>query len=246
MGRHRHGRRRGALVALLLAIIGVTITAGDAPPLAPPFSLDNGLVINVPQRILFVLQDGSVVARYPVAVGRKSSPTFVDAFTVVAKAIDPVWHVPPSIQDEQRRAGKTVLTRVPPGPANPLGRYWIGLSVPGYGIHGTNAPDSIGKFTTHGCIRLRAADITALYAHVPVGTEGMSIYEPILVGVSDDAIWLEAHRDVYALDPRDPLTVVIHEVGRHAGAPALDVDAARRVLATRDGRPHRVDAFSTS
>src|SRR5207244_4257585 len=58
--------------------------------------------------------------------------------------------------------GKPVLTHVPPSPANPLGKYWLGLSIPGVGIHGTNAPSSIYNLQTHGCIRLHPDDIEKL------------------------------------------------------------------------------------
>ncbi|MGB9432673.1 MAG: L,D-transpeptidase, partial [Candidatus Acidiferrum sp.] len=56
-----------------------------------------------------------------------------------------------------------------PGANNPLGPRWIGLSVKGFGIHGTNRPDSIGKNASHGCIRLRNRDIEDLFARVQVG-----------------------------------------------------------------------------
>ena len=69
------------------------------------------------------------------------------------------WIVPESIQEEMRREGKDVLTRVPPGPDNPLGRHWIGLSIGGIGIHGTIAPSSVYHFRSHGCIRLHPDDV---------------------------------------------------------------------------------------
>jgi len=56
-----------------------------------------------------------------------------------------------------------------PGSSNPLGPRWIGLDVKGFGIHGTNRPDSIGKNASHGCIRLRNRDIEDLFARVKVG-----------------------------------------------------------------------------
>ena len=56
-----------------------------------------------------------------------------------------------------RREDKVVLTQVPPGPENPLGKHWVGLSIPGIGIHGTLAPASIYHFQSHGCIRLHPA-----------------------------------------------------------------------------------------
>jgi L,D-transpeptidase ErfK/SrfK len=107
-----------------------------------------------------------------------------------------------------RQAGQPVLTHVAPGPKNPLGAFWIGLDRPGYGIHGTNAPASIYRFQTHGCIRLHPEDVAALFQTVPVGAAGEIVYETVLLAqMSDGRIWLEAHPDVYRR-ARDPLLVV--------------------------------------
>ena len=114
---------------------------------------------------------------------------------------DPTWDVPASIQDEMRRAGKRVLTRVPPGPTNPLGQYWLGLSLDSVGIHGTNAPLSIYTFGTHGCIRLRPGDIEELYAQVAEGDRGRIIYEPVLVAYDGTDVFLEVHPDPYGRFP---------------------------------------------
>ena len=63
--------------------------------------------------------------------------------------------MPLSIQKEMEASGQDVLIEVPPGAENPLGRYWLQLSIEGIGLHGTNAPQSIYKFRSHGCMRLR-------------------------------------------------------------------------------------------
>ena len=72
------------------------------------------------------------------------------------------WIVPESIQEEMRREGKDVLTRVPPGPDNPLGRHWIGLSIGGIGIHGTIASSGVYHFRSHGCIRLHPEVVSGI------------------------------------------------------------------------------------
>ncbi len=237
-GRPRHGV---LILAWLAAGIGAFATS-DQPPLAPRVLVD-GVVINVPQRTLFLMRGGDVVVHYPIAVGARGWPTFLGPFTLVVKETDPVWDVPVSIQEEQRRLGKPVLTRVRPGPTNPLGRYWLGLSVPGYGIHGTNAPASIGKFATHGCIRMGNEDIADLFARVEVGTAGLSIYEPLIVALRDGGLWLEAHRDGYGRDKRDGFAHVLAETRRLAPAMAMAVnhDLVRRILRERDGQARRID-----
>ena len=134
---------------------------------------------------------------FPVGLGRRDWPTPTGQFTIVAREENPTWDVPKSIQDEMQREGKTVKTCVPPGPDNPLGSHWLGLSIPGYGIHGTIAPTSIYRFQTHGCIRAHADDIAELFGEVSRGTPAILIYERLLIAKIGQQIYLEAHRDVY-------------------------------------------------
>jgi L,D-transpeptidase ErfK/SrfK len=125
-----------------------------------------------------------------------------------------------------RRQGKPVLTSVPPGPDNPLGRYWIGLNRTGVGIHGTNAPGSIYKTTTHGCIRMHPDDIEELFHRVELETPVTIIYEPVLVARVDGQVFVEAHADVYGRsgDRRDALPLA-----------EADSVAVKRILARREG-----------
>lgn len=134
----------------------------DSRHIVPP-SLTDGILINLPEKMLFDFSKGRLVLSVPVALGKPSWPTPAGPFRIVGKRVEPDWVVPPSIQEEMRREGKKVLIRVPPGPDNPLGHYWLGLSLPNLGIHGTNAPSSIYTMTTHGCILLRPEDIAALF-----------------------------------------------------------------------------------
>lgn len=154
------------------------------------------LTLNVPQRMLY-LADGQAVRAFPVAVGRSDWPTPIGAFTIIQKERDPVWDVPLSIQDEMRRLGQPVLTSVPAGPDNPLGAFFIRLSFGGIGFHGTNAPASIYRFVTHGCVRLNARDIAELYERVTVGMSGAIIYQPVLLTTDNGRVWLEVHPDPY-------------------------------------------------
>jgi len=118
-------------------------------------------------------------------------------FTVVRKEEDPAWHVPASIRAESARTGHPLPLVVPPGPGNPLGRFWIGLSLSGIGIHGTPSQSSIYQTATHGCIRLQRDPIADLYSRVVLGTSGRVIYEPILLTESGDGVYIEVHADVY-------------------------------------------------
>lgn len=199
------GARKGVAPAVLAARNGRTlrtpVAAGDAVVVDNRhIVLDpgaDGLLINVPQRLVFYFADGRLLAHYPVAVGRPDWPTPLGPFSVALREVDPTWDVPVSIQQEMRRAGKPVVTSVPPGPANPLGQYWLGLSLPGVGLHGTNAPASIYQFATHGCLRLHPDDIEALFAYVEEGEPGHIVYEPILVAYDGQNVFVEVHPDRY-------------------------------------------------
>lgn len=163
-----------------------------------PAGLDDGIVINLPQRMLFRLAGGELQAAYPVGLGKPGWSTPSGDFVVTSRERDKTWIVPPSIQREMLLEGKEVKTIVPPGPDNPLGRHWLGLSLPRIGIHGTIAPQSIYHFQSHGCIRLHADDAAELFEVVRKGDAGRVIYQPVLIFRSPDGnVFLEVHRDIY-------------------------------------------------
>ena len=198
------GARFGVAAATLIEMNQLTspyaLAAGrrlviDNTHIAVPYP-DVPLTINVAQRML-VWSDGEQPRAYPITVGRRSWPTPVGGFTIISKETDPVWDVPVSIQREMEQQGKPVITRMAASPANPLGRHWIGLSLPGLGIHGTNAPSSIYAFASHGCIRLHPDDVADLFQRVSVGTAGVLIYQPVIMTVIDGRFWVEAHPDEY-------------------------------------------------
>jgi L,D-transpeptidase ErfK/SrfK len=203
------------------------IPAGAEPP---------AIVINVAQRLLFFFQEDGTVRAFPVAVGRPDWPTPRGRFEIAVKEVDPDWDVPISIQEEMAHKGQPVLTKVPPGPDNPLGNRWLGLSIPAVGIHGTNHPSSIYGFTTHGCIRVHPDDILVLFDLVSVGTRVELIYEPVLLA-SDErgGIYLEVHRDVYrvASSPGRRVERLLREAGlEHLAGSA----AVREAIAAHSGR----------
>jgi lipoprotein-anchoring transpeptidase ErfK/SrfK len=113
------------------------------------------IVVSIPDRKLALIVDGKIIKMYQTAVGATQSPSPSGTFTVISRVSNPTWY----------HAGKVV----PPGKNNPVGSRWIGLSEKGYGIHGTNAPKSIGKSVSHGCIRMRNQDVEQLFEIVKVG-----------------------------------------------------------------------------
>jgi lipoprotein-anchoring transpeptidase ErfK/SrfK len=122
------------------------------------------IVVSLEDRKLALVEDGQVKKIYTVAVGKPSTPSPVGTFTIERRVANPVYH----------HGGKTVQ----PGPGNPVGTRWMGLSLKGYGIHGTNAPKSIGKAASHGCIRMAKADLEELFNEVKVGDTVELIGEP--------------------------------------------------------------------
>lgn len=163
-----------------------------------PANLDTGMVINIPQRILFYFTAGELKATYPVALGRPDWPTPTGKFEVASLVLNPDWHVPKSIQEEMAREEKIVTELVPAGPDNPLGTHWIGLSLAGYGIHGTSAPMSIYQFRSHGCIRLHPEDIEKLFSYLKRGFQGELAYKTVLLGQDDQGkLFLEVNPDIY-------------------------------------------------
>ncbi len=113
------------------------------------------IVVSIPDRQLALLEDGRLVKLYSVAVGAPESPSPTGEFQIVQRLENPGYYKPGVV--------------VAPGAGNPLGTRWMGLSVKGFGIHGTNRPHSIGKNASHGCIRMGKRDIEDLFARVSVG-----------------------------------------------------------------------------
>lgn len=200
-----------------------------------PAALENGIVINIPQRMLFRMQGGKAEQAFPVALGRPDWPTDMGDFTVVSREAGKTWFVPPSIQREMARKGEPVKTEVAPGPDNPLGKYWLGLSLPGLGIHGTIAPESIYHFQSHGCIRLHPDDAEAMYELTRKGDAGRLIYQPVLLyRATDGRVFIESHRDIYrkGIDAMAQL----RELAVAAGVDAeIDWNRAAQILAAQEG-----------
>jgi lipoprotein-anchoring transpeptidase ErfK/SrfK len=104
-----------------------------------------------------------VVRKFGVATGQAVYPTPLGKFQIVVKWKNPWWYPPASPWAQGEKP-------VPPGPGNPLGTRWMGLSAPGVGIHGTPQDGSIGYSLSHGCIRMHIPQAEWLFEHVDVGT----------------------------------------------------------------------------
>src|SRR4051794_12101726 len=150
-GLHSHCAERGTQMHIVKMAAIVMTGAMEA------FSQESArkLIVSIPDRKIALVENGIVLKVFPVAVGKPSTPSPTGTFQVVSRIPHPTWYGHGQI--------------VAPGPANPLGTRWIGLSQRGYGIHGTNVQSSVGKAASHGCIRMRKADIEELFQLVAIG-----------------------------------------------------------------------------
>jgi lipoprotein-anchoring transpeptidase ErfK/SrfK len=111
-----------------------------------------------------LLYDGMKLRRtFAVATGQTRYPTPLGRYQVVVKWRNPWWYPPDSDWAQGQKP-------IPPGPGNPLGTRWLGISSPGVGIHGTPDAASIGYSVSHGCIRMHISDVEWLFNQVGVGT----------------------------------------------------------------------------
>ncbi|BCS52388.1 L,D-transpeptidase family protein [Geobacter sp. SVR] len=169
-----------------------------------PLLVQDGIVINIPDRTLYFFKKGELVVTVPVALGiaRKDKKydwtTPVGKFKIIAKQKDPVWYVPSSIRSEMQDHGKEAVASIPPGPTNPLGKYALKTSLPGILIHSTTRPGSIYSFASHGCIRVYPEQMEDVFREIKVNTPGEIIYRPVKVAVTENGrVFLEVHQDVY-------------------------------------------------
>jgi L,D-transpeptidase catalytic domain len=133
------------------------------PPRVTPADFGAVIVIRRASNRLH-LYDGMRPWRvFPVATGQPSYPTPLGRFHIVVKWRNPWWYPPSS-------PWARGLKPIPPGPGNPLGTRWMGLSAPGVGIHGTPDAASIGYSASHGCVRMQIPDAEWLFNHVRIGT----------------------------------------------------------------------------
>jgi lipoprotein-anchoring transpeptidase ErfK/SrfK len=121
------------------------------------------IVITRGVNILKLYNGHKLVRTFHVATGQSVYPTPAGVWRIVDKQLNPWWRPPTS-------AWARGLKPIPPGPGNPLGTRWMGLDASGVGIHGTNAPASIGYSASHGCIRMQVPEAEWLFQHVSLGT----------------------------------------------------------------------------
>jgi hypothetical protein len=139
-----------AMLAVLLVALDIGGLAQSTPERAKRLVL-----VSIPDRKLAVIEHGDVIAHFAVSVGAALSPSPQGEFEIVNRVANPTYYHDGVV--------------IPAGKGNPVGTRWVGLNEKGYGIHGTNAPSSIGHAASHGCIRLRNRDMEKLFTMLRVG-----------------------------------------------------------------------------
>ena len=169
-----------------------------------PETVQKGILIDIPGRMLYLFEDGAPIMAVPVGLGmpkgngKKGWETPAGAFTVTGKLKSPAWKVPRSIQEEMRREGAAVKESYPPGPKNPVGGYVLLTTLPGILIHETIDPSSIYRYLSHGCVRVLSEDMKELFDYAADNMPGKIVYTPIKIASrSDGKVFMEAHKDVY-------------------------------------------------
>ena len=140
------------------------LLTSPVPPKRTPVNFGLVIVITRGTTSLRLYNGRRLVRTFRVATGQSIYPTPAGMWRIVDKQRNPWWY--PPTYDEWAKG----LKPVPPGPSNPLGTRWMGLNAPGVGIHGTDAPASIGYSASHGCVRMQVPEAEWLFEHVSVGT----------------------------------------------------------------------------
>lgn len=140
--------------------------------------------INIPECTLRVYVGEQILYQAPVGIGRPGHESPVGEFTIINKIVSPTWYP----KDKEP---------VPPGPTNPLGNYWLGLSIRGYGIHGNISPWSIGTPVSSGCIRMHNDDIEFMYRLINIGTRVRIRYQTMILLGEGHNLQVRLLPDVY-------------------------------------------------
>jgi lipoprotein-anchoring transpeptidase ErfK/SrfK len=142
----------------------VELIVSTVEPNVTPANYGPVVIIFRESKKLALFDGPAMVRTFGIATGSAEYPTPLGNYSIATKQMNPWWIPPP---DSEWAKGKKP---VPPGPGNPLGTRWMGLTAPLVGIHGTPDAASIGYSASHGCIRMRVPEAEELFGQVNVGT----------------------------------------------------------------------------
>lgn len=149
------------------------------------------IIINIPSRTLELFKGEKLIKTYPVGVGRANFLTPIGQFQVITMVEDPGWENPYK---------PTGNVRIHAGDENPLGTRWIGFKADKageFGIHGTDNPDSVGKYSSHGCVRMKVKDAEDLFKQVKMNMPVFVTYDTARVIIEKSDVYLKTFPDEY-------------------------------------------------
>lgn len=200
-----------------------------------PEAKDEGIVINLAEMRLYYFFEATrgykMVRTFPIGIGREGIYAPLGTYSITAKVKDPVWY-PPLLA---RKEDPFLPPFITPGPDNPLGGYWLQLSLPGYGIHGTNKPWGIGRRVSRGCIRLYPEDIPWLFKTVKLGSRVEIINQHVKIGYKAKRLYIEIHKNgKNTVDlSKEALSMI-----KRIGAPStIDLQSLQRTIEEAIGVP---------
>jgi lipoprotein-anchoring transpeptidase ErfK/SrfK len=146
----------------------------QVPNVLVPRTFEKAAVVRVKldRKVIVAYGDrDQIIGFFPCSIGKDKSRRPVGELKVAVFAPNPNFTWDPAVFTESPES-QTIRSKliIPPGPNNPVGAYWLGLSLPGYGIHGTPRPEDIGKTESHGCFRLANWNVETLAKMVEAGT----------------------------------------------------------------------------
>ncbi|MFN8615089.1 MAG: L,D-transpeptidase [Vampirovibrionales bacterium] len=193
--------RRGFGVALLV-LLASQLTA-QAVVVLPEYKAganasvairNPSIFISVPNRRLYLLDSAQrVLKEYPVAVGKPGFPTPAGKHSIITLVKSPGFENP------YKPVG---ASQIAPGSHNPLGTRWMGFKKVAhgeYGIHGTNQPESIGRFASHGCVRMHVSDAEDLFERITFGTPVTVSYDGTIIQIKGNQVIATVSSDPFGL-----------------------------------------------
>ena len=187
------------------------------------------MVLNIPARKLTLYNNSQAVKEYPVGVGKALTPTPLGRFKIVRRIHNPAWVNP-------YRQSKVIA----PGETNPIGQYWLGFAMnkksQEYGFHATSDLNSVGKASTHGCIRMNPSDMKELFNLVKVGTIVHVIYNPVEVKEFQNRLFVRAYPDIYNYMTEDEY--IQFAKNQLSGANLVKEQNLYKSIASKDGQDY--------
>lgn len=210
-----------------------------------PSGQRKGIVINLAELRLYYFHKGTnLVTTHPIGIGRREWETPLGNGKIIEKTKNPSWRPPDRIRAWYNENDMFLPDVVKPGPKNPLGKYAMRLSIPGYLIHGTNMAGGIGLRSSSGCIRMHPEDIESLFYKVSIGDPVRIINQPYKIGRHKSEVYAEWHQplsgEYYNRTSDEEIFDQAVEQARLLGA-RFDKDLAREALERSFGYPILVE-----